>query len=516
MFNLSRFITQNARTTPEAEALVYEDVRLDWRNLEARVGHLAYGLRQHGVKEGSIVALLMKNSLAYAELIYAIGHIGAIVLPLNFRLSADEVRYITAHAGADLIFADELFLAAAENAELPVVVVDEAGQRDLGAVLTPVQAGRRQVGIVPRGRNDIFRLMYTSGTTSRPKGVVHTYDNYYWKCYDHILTLGLTNASRLLIVGPMYHVGGCDLPGLAVHLAGGLILIQRDFDPRNVLEGIARERINGVWLAPVMSNDILALPKVKETDHASLRWCIAGGERTPESRIRAFMEHFPNARYIDAYGMTETCSGDTMMNPGRELEKIGSVGRPLRFVEIEIRDDDGNLLLAGQEGEICMRGPKVMREYWRDPDTTAATFHSDGFLRSGDVGYMDEDGFLFITDRQKDMIISGGENIASSEVERVIYDHPAVKEAAVFARAHPRWGEIAVAAVVLAENRSLSFEELLQHCQKSLAKFKCPKDLVILPELPRNPSGKVLKRVLRDRDRQGQLDAVSAMEAASR
>ncbi|GAJ96712.1 AMP-binding protein [Agrobacterium rhizogenes] len=513
MFNLSRFLAQNARVAPKAEALVYEGVRLDWESLEARVGHLAWCLRQRGLSEGSIVALLMKNSLAYVELIYAIGHIGAVVLPMNFRLSADEVRYITLHAGAQLIFADDIFVDATEGTKLPVILLDEAGRSNVAAMLD-VSAKQSHIAadIVPRGRDSIFRLMYTSGTTSRPKGVVHTYDSYYWKCYDHILTLGLNKNTRLLIVGPMYHVGGCDLPGLAVHLAGGTIVIQRDFEPRKLLETIAHERIDGIWLAPVMTSDILALPDENLPNRSSLRWCIAGGERTPESRIRAFLSRFPEARYIDAYGMTETCSGDTMMDPGRELEKIGSVGRPLRFVEIEIRDECGKPMSAGEEGEICIRGPKVMREYWRDPDNTAAAFYSDGYMHSGDVGYMDRDGFLFITDRQKDMIISGGENIASSEVERVIYGHSSVKEAAIFARPHPRWGEIAVAAIVLVEARSLSFDELLKHCEKSLAKFKCPKDLVVLSELPRNPSGKVLKRVLRDMDQQGQFGAAPSID----
>ncbi|MGV1768439.1 AMP-binding protein [Rhizobium rhizogenes] len=512
MFNLSRFLTQNAKVAPKAEALVYEDTRLDWKNLEARVSYLAWCLRQRGLGEGSIVGLLMKNSLAYVELIYAIGHIGAIVLPLNFRFSADEVRYITLHAGAQLIVADDIFLEATEGTKLPVIMLDEAARSNIGAMLASSKQGDRATDITPRLRDDVFRLMYTSGTTSRPKGVVHTYDSYYWKCYDHILTLGLNQSTRLLIVGPMYHVGGCDLPGLAVHLAGGTIVIQRDFEPRRVLETISRERIDGIWLAPVMTSDILTLADENLPNCSSLRWCIAGGERTPESRIRAFMDRFPEARYIDAYGMTETCSGDAMMDQGHELEKIGSVGRPLRFVEIEIRDENGSPISAGEEGEICIRGPKVMREYWRDPDSTAAAFFSDGYMRSGDVGYMDRDGFLFITDRQKDMIISGGENIASSEVERVIYGHSAVKEAAVFARPHPRWGEIAVAAIVLVEDHSLGFDELSDHCQKSLAKFKCPKDLVVLSELPRNPSGKVLKRVLRDMDRQGQFGAVPTID----
>ena len=505
MFNLSHCLALNARQRPDAEALVYHDLRLDWRMLDARVQHLAAALAGRGLTEGGIVALMMKNSPAFIELIYAIGHLGGVVLPLNFRLSAEEVDYIANHAGAVMIVADDIFESQAAGARLPMIVLDSVAQMDIGAALLDASDGRRCVDIVPRGRDDLFRLMYTSGTTSRPKGVAHSYDNFYWKCYDHTLSLGLSDRTRLLIVGPLYHVGGSDLPGLAVHLAGGAVVLMRDYEPRAVLETIAREKTDGVWLAPVMANDILNLPAEGLPDVASLRWCIAGGERTPESRIRAFFDRFPGARYVDAYGMTETVSGDTLMEPGREFDKIGSVGRALRFVEIEIRDETGRCLPAGTEGEICMRGPKVMREYWRDPQRTAEVFFPDGFMRSGDVGYLDAEGFLFITDRQKDMIISGGENIASSEVERVLYEHPAVKEAAVYARPHPRWGEVAGAAIVLAEGQAMTYQQLLDHCRARLAGFKCPQDMVLLAQLPRNPSGKVLKRRLRELDADGAL-----------
>jgi fatty-acyl-CoA synthase len=506
MLNLSGFLAVNARRRPTAEALVYDDIRIDWQTLDARVSHLASVLATRGVGVGTIVALLMKNSPAYIELIYAISHLGAVVLPLNFRLSDEEVDYIANHAGAAMIIADDIFAAQAAHAKLPVIVLDEAAQRDIGAtLLDPAAEGRRRIAANNRVGGDLFRLMYTSGTTSRPKGVMHSYDNFYWKCFDHIQTLGLSEHSRLLVVGPLYHVGGCDLPGLGVHLAGGTLIVLRDYAPRAVLEAIEREKIDCVWLAPVIVNDILSLLADDMPDVSSLRWCLAGGERTPESRIRAFIDRFPQARYIDAYGMTETVSGDTMMEAGREIEKIGSVGRALAFVEVEIRDTDGTCLPPGAEGEICMRGPKVMSGYWRDPEKTAEAFFPDGFMRSGDVGYLDEEGFLYITDRQKDMIISGGENIASSEVERVIYNHPAIREAAVFARPHPRWGEVAVAAVVLAKGQTLTYQDLLEYCRSRLAGFKCPKDMVVLGQLPRNPSGKVLKRTLRELDAAGEF-----------
>ncbi|WP_283807452.1 AMP-binding enzyme [Bradyrhizobium genomosp. III] len=215
-----------------------------------------------------------------------------------------------------------------------------------------------------------------------------------------------------------------------------------------------------------------------------------------ELRIRAFSQLFRNARYIDAYGLTETVGGDTFMEAGREIEKIGSTGRAIAHVEIEIRDEDGKVVPANVNGEICLRGPKITRGYWKDPEKTASAFFGDWF-RSGDVGYLDEDGFLYLTDRKKDMIISGGENIASSEVERVIYELPEVREVAVIGLRDRRWGERPVAIVVLTEGARLELPALTEHCRARLASFKVPKELIIRDSLPRNPSGKILKRVLR-------------------
>jgi fatty-acyl-CoA synthase len=230
---------------------------------------------------------------------------------------------------------------------------------------------------------------------------------------------------------------------------------------------------------------------------SSIKWIVGGGERTPEPRIRAFAGYFIRARYIDAYGLTESCSGDTMMESGREIEKIGSVGRALAHVEVDIRDETGRALPAGDSGEICLRGPKITRGYWKDPEKTRASFFDDWF-RTGDIGHMDDEGFLYLTDRKKDMIISGGENIASSEVERVIYQLAQVREAAVIGLPDDRWGERPVAVVVLNEGGVLDLEGLAAHCRAHLAGFKVPKALIIREHLPRNPSGKILKRVLRE------------------
>lgn len=494
MRNLTTQLDFHARVRPDAEALVYGDTRLTWCQLQARVRETAAGLAAAGVGADTIVALMMKNSAATIELLYAISHLGAVSLPLNFRLSAGEVDYIITHAGAALMVADETYRDTLAGASVPVRYLDAAAQADSRAAF----GGHGSIAHpTRRASSDLFRLMYTSGTTDRPKGVTHTYENFEAKNVDLAIALGLGAADRLLVVGPLYHVGGCDLPGLAVHMMGGALVVQRDYDARAVLEAIEAERITGVWLAPVMMAGLLEVDRAG-LDLASLEWCIAGGERTPATRIRAFAEAFPTARYIDAYGMTETVSGDTLMEPGYEIAKIGSVGRPLRQVEIEIRDEAGRPLPAGETGEVCMRGPKVTGGYWKDTERTAAAYHADGFLRSGDVGYLDDDGFLFLTDRMKDIIISGGENIASSEVERVLFEMGEVMDAAVVAVPDARWGEVPLAVIVPRPGMELTVEMIAAHCQSRLARFKVPRKMVLVEALPRNPSGKVLKRVLRE------------------
>jgi fatty-acyl-CoA synthase len=497
MVTLSAAVLYHARVDPARLALVYRDQRIGYGELAQRVRAHARLLRAHGIGAGDVVALLMKNSAAFVELAIATSHVGAVLLPVNFRLAAEEVGYILDHAGARLLFCDAE-LAAGAGAFAHTVLLDEAAQCDARRLAHDL-AVPRTVSDAPQpcAPGDLFRLMYTSGTTDRPKGVIHSYANYWWKCLDHVAALGLGPAERLLVVGPLYHVGAHDLPGLAILLVGGMLHVQREFDAAAALAAIEAERLTGGWMAPVMLNGALACPSRDRHDLSSFRWLIGGGERTPEQRIREFGSLFRAGRYIDAYGLTETCSGDTLMPAGREIERIGSTGIAVPHVELAIRDDAGAELPAGATGEICLRGPKVTQGYWRDPAKTAASFFGEWF-RTGDVGHLDEQGFLFLTDRKKDMIISGGENIASSEVERVLYGLPQVAEAAAIGLPDDRWGERVVAVVVLRPGTALDAATLDAHCRRHLAGFKVPKQLVLRDALPRNPSGKVLKRVLRD------------------
>ncbi|MFA5664143.1 long-chain-fatty-acid--CoA ligase [Castellaniella sp.] len=494
MMNLTAGVDFHRLRTPDKVAIVYQGQGIRYGDFHGRIMKMAGYLQARGLKQGDVIALFMKNSPAFLEISFAVSAIGAVFLPINYRLAPAEATFILENSSARLLFVDEEF---EQIAALPFdrVVVDAAMQADVCAHHAVAQAVPGEVCVARP--DDLVRLMYTSGTTSHPKGVMHTYSNMHWKSVDHIIALPLTGDDTLLSVGPLYHVGAFDLPGVAIFEVGGTMCLLREFNALEVLKAIQAHRVTCGWMAPVMLSRVLAEPSAVEHDLSSFRWCIAGGEKTPDTRIRDFTRVFTQGRFIDGYGMTETCSGDTLMEPGKEIEKIGSTGRALAHVQIRIMDGQGNALPADTLGEICIRGPKVTRGYWNDPQKTAESFFGD-WLRSGDVGYLDEDGFLFVTDRSKDMILTGAENVASLEVEDVIFKLKKITDAAVVGVPDAQWGERVVAVVVLAPGESLTLDELAAHCAQYLASFKVPRALYLVDELPRNPSGKVLKRVVRD------------------
>ncbi len=344
--------------------------------------------------------------------------------------------------------------------------------------------------------DDIHRLMYTSGTTGRPKGVMITHANLAWKNLAHLIEFGFNVDDLGLACGPLYHVGALDLTTTTLVAAGAATIVHRAFDAAAVVDEIERSRVTTVWLAPAMVNAIMALPDVERRDLSSVRVIINGGEKMPIPLIERIQRTFPSAWFADAYGLTETVSGDTFLDRDHLITKLGSVGQTCAYLELEVWDEQRRAVPVGQRGEIVLRGPKVFKGYWRDAEATDRAF-AGGWFHTGDIGVVDEDGYLFIVDRLKDMIVSGGENIAGSEVERVLYEHDSVLEAAVVGRPDDRWGEVPVAFVVLRADQSVTEDALIAHCAAQLAKYKVPKEVTFLEALPRNPSGKVLKRDLR-------------------
>jgi len=505
--NWSHVLETNAEKFPDKEALVYEDRRITYRELTDRVNGLAKGLLNLGIGKGDIVAILLYNCSEYIEATFTVNKIGAVWLPLNFRLAGPELAYILNNAEAKMLISEKDFGETIEKIrrEIPNVAhyIAVGGEIPKGWQSYDELIGENLGADVDHAvveLDDLHRLMYTSGTTAYPKGVMLTYGNLYWKNIGHILTFNITHEDKTLVVGPLYHVGGMDLPATGTLYAGGSLVILRRFDPVKVLETIDREKVTNLWLAPAMVNVLFQEPTFGDYDVSSVRFIIDGGEKMPMPLIKQIIEKFPNTWFADAYGLTETVSGDTFLSKDRMVEKIGSVGKPVVQLRVRIVDDEGQDLPPGKLGEIVLRGPKVFKGYWKNPEATAEAL-KNGWFHTGDIGRLDDEGYLYIEDRKKDIIISGGENVSSQEVERVIYENPKVLEAAVVGIPHPKWLEVPKAYVVLKKGERMTPEEVTELCSQKLAKFKVPREVEFIDVLPRNPSGKVLKRELRERSK---------------
>ncbi len=494
-------LEHHARRTPDQLIAVHGERAVTYREMQDWSAAVAGGMDARGLRAGDVVALLSYNNLEFLATIFAANHLGAIAMPINWRLAAPELRFILEHSGARALVCDHTLAALADEAaedldrELARVCITEdpvpGWERfaDLSASAPPPPRA-------PAAADDVHRLMYTSGTTGRPKGVMITHANLAWKNAAHVVELGVTADDVGLACGPLYHVGALDLVTTTMIAVGATTMIHTTFDATRVVDEIERSRVTTIWAAPAMVRAVLDVPGIEGRDLSSVRVIIAGGEKMPIPTIERIRATFPSAWFADAYGLTETVSGDTFLDRDHTVSKLGSVGRPCQYLELDIWDEHGAPLPADERGEVVLRGPKVFAGYWRDPDATQKAF-AGGWFHTGDIGVRDADGFVYIVDRLKDMIVSGGENIASSEVERVLDEHPAVVEVAVVGRPDERWGEVPIAYVVLAADATPTSDELIQHCRTQLARFKVPKDVVFIDALPRNPSGKVLKRELR-------------------
>ena len=496
-------LAHHATQSPERAMTVFEGEVTTYGRMATRATELAAGLAERGVGRGDVVGLLSYNRPELLETLFAANHLGAIAMPINWRLAAPEVRYILEHSEARALVCDADLAGLADDAtkglDAPLLRACAASPPPGGWVaLADVRVDGADLAPVPAAADDVHRLMYTSGTTGHPKGVMITHGNLAWKNLAHVVQFGFTSAEVGLACGPLYHVGALDLTTTSLIAAGATVIVHRAFDAAAVVDEIERSRVTTVWLAPAMVNAIMALPDVERRDLSSVRVIINGGEKMPIPLIERIQRTFPSAWFADAYGLTETVSGDTFLDRDSIITKLGSVGRPCLHLELDVWDEQGRPVPAGERGEIVLRGPKVFAGYWRDPDATARAF-AGGWFHTGDIGVRDEDGYLFIVDRLKDMIVSGGENIAGSEVERVLHEHEAVLEVAVVARPDERWGEVPVAFVARRPGATVKAAELVEHCRERLAKYKVPKDVTFVDALPRNPSGKVLKRELRGR-----------------
>jgi len=500
--NWSYVLETNAREYPDKVAIIFEGKRIAHSELNRRVNALAKGLLDLNIGKGDVVALLLYNCPEFMEATFAVNKIGAIWLPINFRLAGEELAYILNHGEAKALVSEIDFYETLTGVKdkLPMVKKYIAVGEDIPPGwksydnIVESNSGS-EVPDVEVELDDMQRLMYTSGTTAHPKGVMITYGNFHWKCLSHAVEFNVTPDDKTLMPAPLYHVA-YDISATTVLFVGGSVVLLRKFDTIEVLKVIDREKLTIACFVPTMLNMLFQEPTFGNYDVSSVRLIVDGGEKVPDPVLEKIPEKFPTAWFSRGYGLTETVSGDTFLKKHTPSDKMVSDGKPVPMIRVRIVDNEGKDVLPRTLGEIVLKGPKVFKGYWKNEEATAEAI-KDGWFHTGDIGYLDEEGYLYIEDRKKDIIISGGENIASAEVERVIYELAQVSEVAVIGIPHPRWLEVPKAFVALKEGEKLTEPDIIEHCQNKLAKFKVPKEVEFISQLPRNPSGKVLKRELR-------------------
>jgi acyl-CoA synthetase (AMP-forming)/AMP-acid ligase II len=501
---LPEFLSHNATLYPDRTALAFEDKALTFAQLEERANRLANALARRGVRRGDNVALLMYNGLEVVESWFGCQKLGACPVPVNFRLAQPEVDYILDNANAVGIIADaELGERAATVASRLDSIRFHLGVGELpGGAESYEDALASSPADVPDtivDDDDLAFLMYTSGTTGRPKGAMLSHQNLWQHTLNWIHELQVTGDDAFLTGLPLFHIGGVNAVLPFLYLGGKAIMLSSGgFDAGYAIDMLIRHEATMCYFVPTQWLEICQDPKLEGYDRTRLRTAAWGASQAPQSTLELLTETFPNSEIVNAFGQTEM-SSVTCMLMGREdsVNKMGSVGKPVINVRARVVDDEVRDVPQGQVGEIVYRGPTVMQGYYRNDEATAEAF-AGGWFHSGDLVYQDEDGYLFVVDRKKDMIISGGENIYPAEVEAVLVTHDAVAEVAVIGVPHPKWIETPLAVVVRAGDVQVSEEELVDLCRRELAGYKKPSGVVFADELPRNAAGKVLKRNLRD------------------
>ncbi|MET7770374.1 fatty-acid--CoA ligase FadD5 [Nocardia sp. NPDC005366] len=496
-------VAAHAQMRPDEVALRFRGVDTTWKQFHERSLKFADALARRGVGFGDRVLILALNYPEYLEAVFGINALGAIAVPVNFRLTPPEVAYIVSDSGAKAIVTDTVLqpLATAVQAQSPtlqtcVVIGGASGDGVVGFDDALAEEGEPHTPIdIPEDTPSL--IMYTSGTTGSPKGAVLSYANMNAQALTCIRALAIEPESVGFCTSPLFHIAG--LGSLAPYFQLGAKTVLHPlgaFDATEFLDALEAEQATTAFCVPAQWQLICADPTVKDRKLAleALSW---GAAPASDTVLKAMADCFPNSFNVAVFGQTEMSPITCVLDGKDAIRKLGSVGKPIPTIQARIVDDEMNDVAPGEIGEIVYRGPTLMQGYWNKPEATAEAF-AGGWFHSGDLVRQDEEGFIYVVDRKKDMIISGGENIYCAEVENVLFAHPLIREAAVVGRAHEKWGEVPVAVVALVDPEGeLTLAELEGFLNENLARYKHPKDLVVVPELPRNASGKVVKVQLR-------------------
>jgi long-chain acyl-CoA synthetase len=489
--NLASILAEAVERSAEKVAFKLDEVELTYAALDEGSARVAGMLKAAGVEPGDRVGIMLPNVPYFPVAYYGVLRLGAVVVPMNVLLKGREVKYYLEDPGAKALIAWHGFEEAAREGadgldiETFVVTPGEFEQR-----LGESEPARE---IADRAEDDTAVILYTSGTTGSPKGAELTHSNMLTNCQVATESvICVTEEDRLLGALPLFHSFGqtCGM-NVSINARATVSLIPR-FDPVKALEILERDRITIFEGVPTMYNALLAVPDHDRYDTSSLRVCVSGGASLPVETLRAFDEAF-DCKILEGYGLSETSPVASFNHPHME-RKAGSIGTPIEGVEMKAIDDDGDEVPQGEPGEIAIRGHNVMKGYWQRPEATAEAIDGDGWFTSGDIATVDADGYFFIVDRKKDLIIRGGYNVYPREIEEVLYGHPAVLEVAVLAVPHDELGEEVGAAVVLNEGAEATADEIREYCKGEVAAYKYPRHVWFLDELPKGPTGKILKR----------------------
>lgn len=487
------WIRRRTRQSPHATAIEFRGERLTFGGLDDRTTRLAHALRELGVRKGDRVGMLSTNHPAYLEVLFSCGILGAIFVPLNARLTAPEVAFAVEDAGLSVLVHSDALAAVATDAVASrnvtrIVLGEEYDSRIAAASSTRIDE--------PVIGDDLCFIMYTSGTTGRPKGVVMTHSNVLFSVLNPILDLDICSDEVALVCAPLFHTAALDMVALPILFKGGAVVIEEGFDAGRVLEILESRAITYTFGVPTILDALVAHERWSTTDLSALRRIVVAAAPVPPRTLRAYSER--GVKMCQGYGLTESGPGATILASVDAERKMGTAGVPHTFADIRIVDATSRPVAPGERGEIQVHGPNVMKEYWGRPDATSDVF-DDGWLRTGDIGVSDAEGFVTIVDRVKDMIISGGENIYPAEIEAALLELPGIEGCAVFGVPDDKWGESAMAAISVTAGVTVAPESIAEALGTRLARYKIPKRYVVVDEIPRNPTGKIRKDVLRRR-----------------
>jgi acyl-CoA synthetase (AMP-forming)/AMP-acid ligase II len=496
--NIGEFLAKRSLLTPDREGLVCEQVRRTYKEMNDRANRLANAMKALGVGYGDRVGLLALNEPEYYDMYFGLGKIGAILVPINYRLAGPEMQFILTDCSAKIFVFGKEYKDVVDSfrKDIPadeLIAISDETIEWARSYQTVIDESSPQEPEIIGGDEDTLTILYTSGTTGRPKGAELTHTYYLWTSINLSSTLGLDIGNTSLIALPLFHIGALASPPWIVHTGGKAVLL-RSLDPQRFLELLSEEKVSGFGSVPALLDILKWVPNYEKYDWSSVKFILVYAAPVPVTLIQEYASVGIQVRQL--YGLTEGCTG-TVLDPENALTKVGSCGKPFFHAEIRVVDDDDHDVGPEEKGEVLIRMPNIMKGYWNRPADTVAAI-KDGWLYTGDIAKMDQDGFLYILDRKKDMIISGGENIYPAEIEDALLHHSKIADVAVIGYPHEKWGEAVKAIVVVKPGETLTEEELIEWCQGKIGRFKIPKTVIFTDTIPRTPTGKILKRVLRE------------------